>query len=118
MRTLVSKVLILQVCITVAASLIAVLFFDQRAVKSAAAAGIVAFIPALAYARVVARITLRVPPHAVLMMHAIAEALKLLLSLVLLALIFRFLHNELSMPYFIGAYVACLLSYGLALLFK
>lgn len=118
MRTLVSKVLIVQVCITVAAALIAVLFFDQRAVKSAVAAGIVAFIPALAYARVVARITLRVPPRAVLMIHAIAECVKLVLSLLLLTLIFQYLRNELSLPYFIGAYVACLMSYGLALLFK
>lgn len=118
MQPLTKRVLMLQACITVAALAVAFCLFDARAVNAALAAGFITFIPALAYARIVARITVVTPPNAVLLMHAIAGTVKLVLTLVLLLLMFRFLHQELSIPFFFGAYISCLMSYGLALLFK
>lgn len=117
MRSLVGKVLALQAGMTVVAVLLALIFFDGHAVKAALAAGFTAFIPAVAYARVVARIPIVASPNAVLLMHAIAAVIKLALTLALLVATFS-LQHELSVPYFFGAYIACLMSYGLALLFK
>ena len=118
MQALVGKVLIMQASFTLAGVVVALLFFDARSVNAALAAGFTAFIPVLAYARTVARITPFTPPNAVLLMHAIAGLLKLILTLILLFAVFRFLHNELSIPFFLGAYICCLMSYGAALLFK
>lgn len=118
MQPLVVKVLILQVCITLAGLVIAFCLFDARSVNAALAAGFIAFIPALAYGRVVARITVVTPSNAVLLMHAIAGTVKLVLTVILLVLMFQYLQKELSMPFFFGAYISCLTSYGLALLFK
>lgn len=118
MRPLVGKVLGLQAGITLAAATLALILMDQRAVLAALAAGAIAFIPALAYARVVARITVVTPPNAVLLMHAIAGVVKLVLTLIMLLALFALLQNEFSVPYFFGTFAACLMSYGLALLFK
>lgn len=118
MRPLANKVLLLQLGVMVAGIIIAFCFFDMRSVKAAVAAGFIAFMPALAYARVVGRITVIASPSAALLTHLIAWILKLALTLILLIMVFHFLRNDLSVPFFFGAYISCLMSYGAALLFK
>lgn len=118
MSPLAGKVLAVQAGVTLLAFLLAVLLFDAAAVKAALAAGFIAFIPALAQARVVARIPVMASPKAVFLTHTLAWILKLIASLALLLVMFVYLHKELSIPYFLGTYIACLMSYGSALLFK
>lgn len=118
MPPLAGKVLATVACVTALAVLIALMLFGAREAKAALAAGFIAFIPALAQARVEARIPMMASPKAVFLTHLLAWAIKLIASLVLLVLLFVYLQKELSVPYFLATYVVCLMSYGVALLFK
>lgn len=117
MRSLVSRVLVAQLVVTALGVLIALAMQNTPAVKASLVAGFIAFVPAVAYARVAAWTQLLVP-RAILLAHGLGEIIKLALTAILLALAFVFLHNKISIPFFFGVYIACLMSYGIALIFK
>lgn len=118
MRTLIGRVFQAQALIALLALLVAALFFDVKSVKAAIIAWIIAAVPALVYARVISRIHLLVSAAQQLLFHALGEALKIAFSVLALIVVFATLKNELSITYFLGTYIACLMGYGIALLFK
>lgn len=117
MRSLVGRVLVVQLGIAALGAVLALVWGGAPMVKAALVAGFIAAVPALAYSRVVAWMQMLVP-RSVLLAHALGELLKLALTVVLLALAFVFLQYKISIPYFFGVYVLCLMSYGVALIFK
>ncbi len=118
MRTLVGRVFQVQVCVALLAMVLAFVFFDHKAVKAAFAGWVVAALPALIYARLISRFQGLASPSVQFLAHALGEGLKIVLSIAALALVFFVLKQELSITYFLFTYIACLMSYVIALLFK
>ena len=116
MQPIIRRTLLLQsavVCVAVAAGAV----WNAHACRAALLAGVIAIFPALAYARLIRRAD-QLHPRMVVRLHAVGEAVRLVLSIALLTIAFAFLNHEFSIPYFFGVYVATLTMYGVALIFK
>ena len=106
----------LQVLVTVLISLAVLVFFGGRAAGSAFVGGAIGFVTGWAYVKKMAAPSAGSDPRKMLLNHALAECLKLALTVILFAGVFIFFKGVAALPLLL-TFMATLAVYWVALLF-